>query len=41
MVEPEKSADVDLQRGDLILEVNQEAVWMPDQVLAKYYEAKK
>ena len=41
LVDPEKSADMDLQRGELILQVNQEAVWMPDQVLAKYREAKK
>ena len=41
LVDPEKSADMDLQRGELILQVNQEAVWMPDQVVAKYRQAKK
>ena len=40
LIDPEKSADMDLQRGELILQVNQETVWMPDQVLAKYREAK-
>lgn len=41
LVYPKKSADMDLQRGELILQINQEDVWMPDQVLAKYSEAKK
>ena len=41
LVDLEKSVDMDLQRGDLILQVNQEAVWSPDQVVAKYREAKE
>ena len=41
LVDAEKSADMDLRRGELILQVDQEAVWMPDQVVAKYREAKK
>ena len=41
LVDLEKSLDMDLRRGDLILQVNQEAVWLPDQVLAKYREAKE
>ena len=41
LVDLEKSIDMDLRRGELILQVNQEAVWLPDQVLAKYGEAKK
>jgi len=41
LIDPGKSTDMDLQRGELILQVNQESVWMPAQVLAKYREAKE
>ncbi len=41
LIDPEKSTDMDLQRGELILQVNQDTVWMPAQVLAKYREAKE
>jgi hypothetical protein len=41
LIDPEKSTDMDLQRGELILQVNQDTVWLPEQVLAKYREAKE
>ena len=41
LIDPGKSTGMDLQRGELILQVNQESVWMPAQVLAKYREAKE
>lgn len=39
LVDPDRS-DIGLRRGDLIAQVNQEPVWLPDQVFAKYKEAK-
>ncbi len=41
LIDPEKSTDMDLQRGELILQVNQDTVWLPEQVLAKYRQAKE
>ncbi len=40
LVDDEKSQNMDLQRGEIIVQVNQDDVWLPDQVLAKYREAK-
>ena len=39
VVDPDRS-DIGLRRGDLISQVNQETVWAPDQVFAKYKDAK-
>lgn len=32
---------VDLKRGEIVVQVNQQPVWQPDQVLAAYAEARK
>jgi len=40
LVDPDRS-DIGLRRGDLITQVNQEEVWKPDQMIAKYNAAKK
>lgn len=40
LVDPDRT-DIGLRRGDLITQVNQEAVWEPAQLVAKYKEAKK
>ena len=40
LLDPERAQGTDLQRGELIVQVNQEDVWEPDQVLAAYREAK-
>ena len=40
LVDPDRT-DIGLRRGDLITQVNQETVWEPAQVVAKYKEAKK
>ncbi|NQU59953.1 MAG: PDZ domain-containing protein [Rhodospirillales bacterium] len=40
LVDQEKKF-MELVRGDLIIQVNQEEVWLPEQVLAKYTAAKK
>jgi len=40
LVDPDRS-DIGLRRGDLIKQVNQEDVWLPDQVFAQYKAAKK
>ena len=39
LVDPDRS-DIGLRRGDLIAQVNQDSVWKPDQVIAKYNAAK-
>lgn len=39
LVAEEKAVDTDLRRGEVIVRVNQEAVWDPKQVLAKFNEA--
>jgi len=39
LVDPDRS-DIGLRRGDVIAQINQDAVWKPDQVIAKYTEAK-
>lgn len=39
-VDPKKAEGIDLRRGELILQVNQEDVWKPKQVAAKYRQAK-
>lgn len=41
LINPEKAQNMDLQRGELILQVNQEDVWLPDQLIAKFQAAKK
>lgn len=41
LVDKEKTRNMDLKPGEVILQVNQEDVWMPDQVVAKYRQAKK
>ena len=40
LVDPERK-DIGLRRGDLITQVNQDDVWKPEQVVAKYKVAKK
>ena len=40
LVDPNKAEGIDLRRGELILQVNQEDVWKPKQVAAKYRQAK-
>jgi serine protease Do len=40
LVDPDRT-DIGLRRGDLITQVNQEAVWEPAQLVAKYKDAKK
>ncbi len=40
LVDPDR-ADIGLRRGDLILQINQKEVWLPDQVVAAYKAAKK
>lgn len=40
LVDEAKSQGVDLRRGELIVQVNQKDVWLPDQVLGLYAEAK-
>ena len=40
LVDPERK-DIGLRRGDLITQVNQDDVWKPEQVVAKYKAAKK
>ena len=41
LVDMTKAQDMDLKRCEVILQVNQDDVWIPDQVLAKYRQAKK
>jgi serine protease Do len=41
LVNKEMSKDMDLLRGELIVQVNQSNVWQPRQFLAKFQEAKK
>ena len=41
LVNKEKSKDMDLRRGELIVLVNQDNVWQPRQLMAKFKEAKK
>ena len=41
LVDETKAQNMDLKRGEVILQVNQEEVWKPDQVVAKYRQAKK
>ncbi|MBT3305462.1 MAG: PDZ domain-containing protein [Alphaproteobacteria bacterium] len=40
LVDPDRT-DIGLRRGDLIIQVNQVDVWLPEQVVAAYNEAKK
>lgn len=40
LVDAEKAQNMDIQRGEIIVQVNQDDVWLPDQVIAKYREAK-
>ena len=40
LVDPEHASKVDLQRGELIVQVNQEPVWKPDQILKAFRKAK-
>ena len=35
LIDPDKS-DIGLRRGDVITQVNQEEIWKPDQLIAKY-----
>ncbi|MEE8394117.1 MAG: hypothetical protein V3R66_07210, partial [Rhodospirillales bacterium] len=41
IVDETKSQGSDLKRGEVIVQVNQEDVWEPSQVAAKYKEAKE
>ena len=41
LVDKTKAQNMDLKRGEVFLQVNQEEVWKPGQVVAKYREAKK
>ena len=40
LVDPKHASKVDLQRGELIVQVNQEPVWQPDQILKAFRKAK-
>ena len=40
LVDPDRT-DIGLRRGDLIVQVNQKDVWLPDQLIAEYKAAKK
>ena len=40
LVDPDRT-DIGLRRGDLIVQVNQVDVWLPEQVVEKYKAAKK
>ncbi|MDA1088751.1 MAG: PDZ domain-containing protein [Proteobacteria bacterium] len=40
LVDPDRT-DIGLRRGDLIIQVNQKDVWLPDQLIAEYQAAKK
>ena len=40
LVDEEKADGMDLKRGELVVQVDQESVWTPKQVAAKYAEAK-
>ena len=41
LLDREKTKNIDLQRGELIRQVNQREVWLPSQVWDMYIEAKK
>ena len=41
LVNKEKAKDMDLRCGELIVQVNQNNVWQPRQLMAKFQEAKK
>ena len=41
LVDKTKAQNMDLKPGEVILQVNQDEVWKPDQVIAKYRQAKK
>ena len=41
LVDETKAQDMDLKPGEVILQVNQDEVWKPGQVTAKYRQAKK
>lgn len=41
LIDPEKAGNMDLQRGELIHQVNQESVWDPRRVVSLYTEAKQ
>ncbi len=41
LVDESKAQNMDLKRGEVILQVNQDEVWTPGQVVAKYRQAKK
>jgi serine protease Do len=40
IVDAEKAQGTDLRQGELIVQVNQQEVWLPEQVLQRYSEAK-
>ena len=40
LVDPDRT-DIGLRRGDLIVQVNQHDVWLPEQVVEQYKAAKK
>jgi len=40
LVDPDRT-DIGLRRGDLIIQVNQQDVWLPEQVVSAYNDAKK
>ena len=40
LVDQEKAKGTDLKRGELVVQIDQESVWTPRQVAAKYAEAK-
>lgn len=40
LIDPEKAINLDLQRGDIIHQVNQKIVWNPNDLVKMYIEAK-
>ena len=40
LIDPEKAANLDLQRGEIIHQVNQKPVWNPNNVVKMYLKAK-
>lgn len=40
LVDETKAQAMDLRRGDLVVQVNQEPVWQPKQLMARYQAAK-
>jgi len=41
LIDPEKATSLDLQRGEIIHQVNQKPVWDPNDLVKMYMEAKK